>query len=215
VVLLVLAVPSGPWPGSFGVGLAQAPPFAQTAGNYLTLYYLRPLKMTHTYHFVTSRPGSPGAFFEVLLKDERGNDLKKVRFPDPEATFWVRHRQELLARGLADDQPVEPRNSEAIPAPHQKVQTVDIWDGTGEWSLIIRSVPEHLLPRDRPVMRPSSWSRLLARSYVRHLCRQSGAASGELIRHTREPILPAVLTSDDLPPASFTDLVSNFGEMSR
>jgi hypothetical protein len=214
VLMLVLAVPSGPW-GNFGNGPAQAPAFAQAAANYLTPYYLRYLKMTHTYHFQASRPAVPGVSFEVRLKDDQGQEIRTVRFPDPQANFWVRHRQDLLARGLADDLPVEPVNSEAIPAPNRPVQTVDIWDGVGEWRLAIRSVPEHLIPRDRPVMKPSPWSLLLARAYVRHLCREHGAASGELIRRTREALPPVLLNGDEMPPAAFAELVSNFGEIKR
>jgi hypothetical protein len=195
--------------------MAPPPAFARVLASFTTDRYLAPLKMTHNYHFVTNRPAVPGVFFEVQLRDEKGYPLKTVTFPQPEAPFIVRHRQLLLARGLADDQPVEPRTSEVIPAPNQKVQTVAIWDGVGEWSLVIRSVPEHLVPRDRPVMQPSSWSLVLARSYVRHLCRQHGATSGELIRHTREPLSPQLASSEDPPASAFAELVSNFGEMKR
>jgi hypothetical protein len=215
ILALALAVPSGPWPSNFGIADAQSPPFAQAVANFTTPSYLQPLKLTHTYHFVASRPAVTGVFFEVRLKDQKGAVVKTLRFPDKDANFWVRHRQQLLASNLILDIPVEPRTSEVIPAPNQRARTVDIWDGVAEWNLVIRSVPEHLLPRDRQVMRPSPWSTLLARSYVRHLCRQHGAASGELIRHTREPLAPGLLALDELPPAAFAELVSNFGEVSK
>jgi hypothetical protein len=213
--LLVLSAPSGPWTTSFGAGMAPPPAFARVLGTFTTDQYLAPLKMTHNYHFPSNRPAVPGVFFEVRLHDEKGYPLETVRFPQQDVPFAVRHRQLLLARGLADDLPVEARPSEAIPAPNQKVRTVDIWDGVGEWSLVIRSVPEHLVPRDRPVMQPSPWSLVLARSYVRHLCRQHGAASAELIRHTREPLSPQLANGDDPPASAFAELVSNFGEMKR
>src|SRR5438477_71835 len=83
------------------------------------------------------------------------------------------------------------------------VTMVDIWDGAGpgqDWQLVIKPTAQHLIPRERPVMRPSDFSRVLARSYIRHLCRQSGAASGEVIRISRDPITPVLLTTDDAPP---------------
>jgi hypothetical protein len=84
----------------------------------------------------------------------------------------------------------------------------------GPHRLRLKSVPQHLAPRDRSVFRPSEWSLLLARSYARHLCRAHGAASAEIVRHTREAIPPAVLFFDDAPPEAFEELVSTFGEVS-
>jgi len=213
--LYVLAAPSGPWPAGMGVNMAQGPQFAVVINNALTPYYLRPLKMTHNYHFLSNRPAYPGVKAEVRLKDSNGDVIKTVQLPDPKANFWVQHRQLLLVRALADDQPVEPPQSEPIPGVGMKTAKVDIWDGTGEWSLVIKSVPQHLVPRDRPVMRPSGWSRLLAHSYVRYLCRQTGAASGEVFRTTRDPIMPNLFSMEDTPPGTFGTLVSNFGEMPR
>ena len=75
-------------------------------------------------------------------------------------------------------------------------------------------MPEHLIPRDRPVFRPSEQSLLLARSYARYLCRTHGAATAELIRHTGEPITPAVMfTSGQPPAAAVNELISSFGEL--
>jgi hypothetical protein len=214
VGLLVLAAPSGPWPTSFGTSMALEPQFALTLGNPVTRHYLMPLKMSHNYHFATNRPGVPRAFFEVRLKDEAGKPIKTVRLPDARANFWVRHRQGLLAQWLADDRPVQARPGEAIAPPDQEVRRVEIWDTAPDRTLRLRAVPEHLVPRDRAVMRPSQWSLVLARSYVRYLCREHGAASGELIRHTREPVLPAVLFLDEPPADAFEELISNFGELS-
>jgi hypothetical protein len=95
------------------------------------------------------------------------------------------------------------------------VQTALIWDFDAERTLRLRAVPEHLVPRDRPVFRPSSWSLLLARSYVRHLCRVNGASTAELVRHSREPILPALIFMPEPPAATFDELVSSFGELPR
>jgi hypothetical protein len=211
---LVLAAPSGPWPTSFGTGTAMEPPFARAVSGLTTPYYLLPLKMAHTYHFPTDRPGVPAATFEVRLRDAQGKPLQTLPFPDPRANFWVRHRQGLLAQGLTDDQPVEPQGGETIPAPGRPVATVAIWDLAEGGGLRLRSVPEHLVPRDRPVFRPSPWSLLLVRAYARHLCRAHGAASAEVIRISREPVAPTALFADAVP-ADFETLVSNFGEFAR
>jgi hypothetical protein len=215
VLVAALAAPSGPWPTAFGSSMATEPQFARTIGNITTRHYLTPLEMGSNYHFTTNRPASTAVYFEVHLRDTAGNLLKTLRFPDDQANFWVRHRQRLLAQALTDDLPVEARGGEVIAAPQQQVRTVPIWDTDGEHGLRLRSVPEHLVPRDRPVFRPSGWSLLLARSYVRYLCRAHGAATGELVRHTREPILPAVLLMDEPPPGTFDELVSSFGETPR
>jgi hypothetical protein len=171
--------------------------------------------MTHNYHFASNRPGPPGVSFEVQLRDGAGRPLGTIRIPDQSANFWVRHRQGLLAQALADDRPVRPGGSEVLAAPGQPGPVVWVWVPAGDEMLRLRPVPEHLVPRDRPVFRPSEWSLLLARSYVRHLCRLYGAATGELVRHTREPVPPAVLSGDEPPADAFVELLSNFGELPR
>jgi hypothetical protein len=101
-----------------------------------------------------------------------------------------------------------------IPAPNRAVPTVRIWEIAGNGGLELRTVPEHLVPRDRPVFRASARSLLLARSYARYLCRINGAAKAEVIRHTQEPIPPAVMFMSNQPPAgAFNELTSNFGEL--
>jgi hypothetical protein len=215
VVVRIIAAPSGPWSTPFGNSLAEPPAFAQSISQRACQPYLALLKLDHSYHSPADRPESPAAYFEVRLRDPKGRLLRTVRVPDDAANFWVRHRQTLLAQALANDQPVTPRAGEVIAAPSQAVRTVAIWDLAGDRQLRLRPVPEHLIPRDRPVFRPSEWSLVLARSYVRYLCRVHGAASGELIRHTREPVLPAVLFLDEPSEAAFGELISNFGELPR
>jgi hypothetical protein len=215
VVLLVLAAPSGPWPTDYGRSFAVGPVFTLSAGESVTRHYLKPLKMTHNYHFAGNRPGRPDVTFEVTLADETGAAVKTLRFPDPKANFWVRHRQGLLARALADDQPVAPPAGEAIPAPNRAARTVTVWEVRGDGSLGLRAVPEHLLPRDRPVFRPSGRSLVLARSYLRHLCAEHGAASARLTRRSREAVLPATLYAAELPAEMFQELVADFGEVRR
>jgi hypothetical protein len=174
---------------------------------------LKFLKMTHNYHFATNRPGAAAAYLEVRLKDASGNEVATVKFPDDGANFWVRHRQSVLVSWFTDDVPVMPPQGEVVAAPHQQVPTVTIWDSTGPRRLRLRTVPEHLIPRDRPVYRPSEVSMLLARSYARYLCRLYGAASADVVRHSKEPIPPVVLFQDDTPAGAFDELVSDFGKL--
>jgi hypothetical protein len=215
VACLALAASSGPWPTAFGTSTATGPQFARDLSALTTPYYLAPLKLTHNYHFAGSRPTAPSVYVEARLKDAEGRPLGTVRLPDERANFWARHRQALLAQWLTDDQPVQPRMGEAIPAPNQAVPTIDIWDLAADRTLALRAVPEHLVPRERPVYRPSDWALLLARSYARHLCRRHGAASAELVRHTREPVLPAALFLPEPPADAFDELIANFGELPR
>ncbi len=241
--IYVLAAPSGPWPNGMGGTMPiQGPQFAVQTGNSSIpvrwgrlrldlgpLTYLRLLKMTHNYHYLTNRPGYPGVKAEVRLKDETGKVIKTVPLPDPKANFWVQHRQPLLVRGLAEDQMVDPPMNEIIPAAGHKAATVDIWDGPRKEEMasvprkpsmedmyvVIHPVEQHLISREGPVFRPSAFSRVLARSYVRYLCRETGAASGEVIRISRDPVMPMLLTMEETPPGAYRLLTSNFGETPR
>jgi hypothetical protein len=232
VGVVVLAAPSGPWPSMEGPSMAGPPQFAQTLltrNNFdpatrkikpekdpNLLGYLRLVRMPHHYHFSTNRPEQPGAYIEARLKDEAGQPITTLKFPDPNANFWVQHRQDILARALANDEPVQPPQSEIIAAPAQETRKVTIWEPAegGGRSLKLKTVPEHLVPRDRPVERPAEWAVLLAQSYARYLCRSHGAASVEIIRHTQFPIPPSVLFMEPQAGA-FDELASNFGEYSK
>src|SRR5262249_23767224 len=97
---------------------------------------------------------------------------------------------------------------------HQQVQTVPIWDLAGEQSLRLRRVPEHLIPRNRQVYGPTEWSLVLAHSYTRYLCRKHGAASAEIVRHSRESLPPTALLTGPPPPMDFTELVASYGDTS-
>lgn len=209
----VLAAPSGPWPTPSGGEMASPPQLAQSINRELSPDYLQPLKLTHNYHFPSNMPGRPGVWFEVRLWDKSGRELKTLRFPDTAASAALWRRHSVLAQALADDRPVEPPTGELVAAPGRKVPAVPIWDLASNGELRLKTVPGHLVPRDRPVYRPSDWSLVLARSYVRHLCREQGAAKGELIRHTREAIPPTVLFEKEVPPDAFRELISHFGEV--
>jgi hypothetical protein len=168
---------------------------------------------------------------EVLLRNSEGELIRTLKIPDPEANPWVRHRQELLVRSLAPDLPVDPPGQEMIAAPGKSVPTQTIWvlpeerfpgDNVAQpapgqtnqaTQLRLRELPQHLVPRDRSVMRPSKWSVVLTRSYARHLCREYGAASAEILRHTREPISPLILFEIE-PGATFDELVASYGKVS-
>lgn len=214
VGLIAVAAPSGPWPSMEGANMATPPQFAYSLQRALTAEYSKAVKLTHNYHFPSDRPALTGAWFEVRLKDKAGQEIAAVRLPDPKAGAWERYQQTLLARRLADDEPVAPPQGEVIPGPHRRVPDVQIWDIEENRKLKLKSVPMHLVPRDRPVFRPSEWSLLLANSYGRYLCRLHGAAKAEIVRHTEEPIPPAILF-EEIPAGAFGELVSNFGELPR
>jgi hypothetical protein len=209
----VLAAPSGPWPTPDGMSTAAPPVFAERLHDGLAADYVRSIHMTHNYRFPSNRPGGPAVYLDVRLRDRDGRPFATVRFPDEGANRWVRYRQSVFARGLADDQPVPPPQGEAVAPPGRQVRHVLIWDMAGPRSLRLSPVPEHLVPRDRPVFRPSDWSLVLARSYARYLCRTHGAASAEIVRHTRDPIPPAAGFLEQPPADAFDDLVANFGEL--
>jgi hypothetical protein len=205
-----LATPSGPWPGPEGMGMMPPPLFAQVMDEETARPYLRVLQLAQSH--ASSGPAVPGVFLEISLKDEGGQEQKLLRFPDPEANAAMRYRQELLARQLVPDQPLAPLPGEYVPAPGQPVRTVPIWDIESDGRLRLRETPEHLIPRNRPVFGPSAWSLLLVRSYARYLCRTQGAASVEVIRHSRDAIAAnAFLMDEPPPPAAFQDLVASYG----
>ena len=210
----VLAAQSGPWPTNLGPSMAEEPPqFARVINEPTAKHYLRPLHMANNYHFASNRNDFSVVKLEILLRDRDGSLIRTIRVPDQEANFWVRQRQTLLAQGLGDDQPVQPPPGESIPAPGQKVKTVIIWDSAdNDRTLRLKEVPEHLIPRDRPVYSPTEWSQVLARAYSRYLCRQYGAATAEVIRHSREPILPVFMFSPEARQGAFEELVCSFGE---
>lgn len=215
VIVHALAAPSGPWPSMEGMTMAEPPSFTQSLDEALVQGYLKPLKLTHNYHFWGNRPAAPGVYLEVRLKDGKGELLTSLRLPDSEANASIRYLQGLFVQGLVPDQPIAPPQGEAIPAPHQQVRTVPIWDTAGEQSLRLNRVPEHLIPRNRPVYGPTEWSLVLVHSYARYLCQEHGAASAEVVRHSRESIPPGIFLVGNPPPMTFTDLIASYGDFSR
>lgn len=223
VILHAMAAPSGPWPSLEGMNMADPPSFTQALDDPLVRSYLKPLKLTHNYHFASSRPTVPGVYLEAKLKDANGELLTTLRFPEANANAWVRYLQGLFAQGFVPDQPITPLPGEAIPAPGQQVRLVPIWDvanggsdskSAAAESLRLNRVPEHLIPRNRPVWGPTEWSLVLVHSYTRYLCRKHGAAKAEIIRHSRDSIPPTVLLMDSPDPRAFADLLADYGDIS-
>jgi hypothetical protein len=210
---LVLAASNGPWPTRFGESTGSGPFFAEKM-NGLFSVYLQPLRLTHNYHYPSDHPLISAVYFEAQLKNANGVVFKTVRVPDNSANFWLRHRQSLLALGLGQDIPYQAPRSEAIPAPGKKATEVTYWEGEAN-SLKLVQKEEHLVPKDRPVFRPSEWSLLLGRSYQRYLSRHYDAAAVELIRHSKEPVLPAFMFGQGAPPGTFDEMLSSFGEYNR
>jgi hypothetical protein len=213
-----LAAPSGPWPSQEGMGMADPPAFTVSVDGSLARDYLSPLKLTHNYHFAGNRPMIPGVYLEFRLRDAQGEPLATVRLPDSESdrespNSSVRYLQNLFVQGVVPDQPVAPFEGETVPAPNQQVKMVSIWDAGINDSLRLSQVPEHLVPRNRPVFGPTEWSLILVRSYTRFLCRKYGAASAEVVRYSRDVVSPNTLLVGPPPPAAFKDLVASYGEI--
>jgi hypothetical protein len=224
VVFLVLGAQSGPWPTPYGESNADGPYFAQKIGSFLSDNYLRHLRMTHNYHFVSNRTDEEYVAFDVILRDAKGVEIKKVSIPDPDANFWVRHRQKILARNLVPDVPVAPAGAEKLAAPGKKLQKIPFWEPVEEkkeglplpnqpstTKLVIRRELEHLIPRDRPVSKVSDWSMVVAEEYQRFLCEKYDAAKSDLIRYYRQPVLPEYLAIRQAPNA-FPEIISYFEE---
>lgn len=124
---LSLAAQSGPWPVFYGVDMSPGPQFAGTINNVVYPNYLRPLGLTHNYHFTTDRPALDGVRFEVKLRDENGTVIKTLKFPEANANFWVKHRQYLLAQCLANDVPTQQRGTDKVGPKGGATPKQDYW----------------------------------------------------------------------------------------
>jgi hypothetical protein len=219
VLANVLAAPSGPWPAPPPQGVYQAEPprlalaVAEPAGRW----YLGPLKLWSNYHFRSNSRLEFQASLEVRLEDEAGKPVKTVKFPDPRASRRLQHWQRLAATWLVPDEPVMRRPGEEIAAPGKKVPEVPVWGSPDNdpARLRLEYKPENLLPHDQPSMRPSEWSMIFIRSYVRYLCRTHGAARAEVVRHSRAAVPPQILFEREVPPAPDRDLESSYGRLPR
>jgi hypothetical protein len=213
---IVLAAPSGPWPSNFGSSPAPGPSFATVIEQVPMRFYIRPLHMANDYHFVTNVPSMPAVYFEARLKDEAGKVVQTLKYPDEKANFYVRHRQQLLAQALGTDLGVQPSQGGGLVLPQGKeFATVQIWEGSpGDPVMRLVKKSEVELPRDRPAIRPSDWSVLLAQAYGRYLCRQHGAASVEIVRRSRNAIMPDILfVPGSMPREVFDEQICSFGDI--
>ncbi len=191
--------------------MADPPTFAQIIYAFCQPY-LALLHLDHSGRFGTNQPGRTGVALEAKLYDAAGQPLTTLRIPSDSANPWVRDREASLVRLLAPDQMVEPPQGEHVAAPGQTIRQLEIWaPGDGPWSIKLEKVAEHLVPRDRQVFRPPDHALVLERAYARYLLRETGGASAELIRHTREGIPPADLAREMLPQ-QLDELTSNFGK---
>lgn len=219
---LVLAAPSGPWTTEMGgQQYFMAPQFAQSMNNLTSDSYLRPLRMTHNYHFLSNQLGHPTIELEVKLKDKNGKVFKELRLPNENASLPIRRRQESLVFWLAPDEPQMPPESEKAPGIGGEAAMREHWapaPGSNPMNpsplLMLTKTPEHLVPRNGPTFKPSDLAKLLIKSYARHLCRKYGAESAEIIRHTWMPVAPGVLMND-MPAEAFGNRIvhANFGEV--
>ncbi|MGF1578843.1 MAG: hypothetical protein ACFCD0_05725 [Gemmataceae bacterium] len=127
ILVVVLSAPSGLWPTAYGSDTAMGPQFAVEVSNITTQYYLRLLGMTHNYHFESNRVAVPEVYFEVRLRDQEGEEIKRVKFPEEDASLWIRHRQRLLAQRLSDDRPMQNPGAEKVAPRGQKTNTISVW----------------------------------------------------------------------------------------
>ena len=218
---VVLSAQSGPWwvPQLSRESPALGPKFIETVGNNAAAYYLEPLRLSQSYHFNSNRLGTTSViFFEAKLRDEQGKVIKTITYPDKENdNFWLAHRYSMLGLRIGNDQVFQPRGAEVLPAPGAKTTTVVIWDTSNPKFWKLKTELEHLVPKTTQVWQPSEASLLWAKAFQRYLLRENSAASVELIRHSRNPILPdyMYMKENELPPETFNELVCSFGEYRR
>jgi hypothetical protein len=127
LTMFALGARSGPWPAPYGQDYSPGPAFAEMTSNAIYPAYLQPLGLTHNYHFATDQAAIYGVQFEVVLRDEQGVEINRLVFPQSNANYWVRHRQHLLAQGLAQDMPTEQRTTEKVALKGADVPHEDYW----------------------------------------------------------------------------------------
>ena len=222
--LLALAAQSGPWPvpPPFPVreSMVDGPQFAaQITSKYTIPYYLRPLRMTHNYHFASNRTPHVAVYFEAHLKDEAGKETV-LKFPDDKAFWWVRHRQELLAQNLVQDQQRPPVGTQPV-APADKLPKFQVWMPVEQQpKLELKTVTDLDLKPAQPYDQPSAWMLLVADSFGRYLMREHKAVSVELVRCSRATVGPTMLMvleqkREEQLKDGFTEMKAYFGEKRR
>ncbi len=217
VALLAIGAPSGPWMHPrFGFVQADGPRFAAVVNNSFTYpLYLEPLRMSHNYHFESNRLQVPASYLEVHLKDELGK-VTMVKIPDDKANFWVRHRQAVLAKSLANDLPPMQRDPtpKLLPAGQEEVKDVEVWE-PGPNNIMTIALETRSDAQKKQSARPAPLSKVLAESYMRYLCKEHKAVSAELVRCTQPQPIPTWLFMPSIPPEDFAVLKHHFGEYRR
>jgi hypothetical protein len=154
---------------------------------------------------------------EFRLRDAAGEEVGTARLPDPNANFWVRHRQALLAWRLGDDRAVDLPRGEMIAAPNQQVQEREFWaevpNEPRRQRLAKQSVNQFNL--NQFYLRPSEVAVVCTHSYARYLCQAQGAEKVAVLRHHRNPIPPFVLSVDNVQAEAFEEFISDFGEFTK
>jgi hypothetical protein len=214
LLILVLAVSSGPWVSPFGPSTQEPPEFAHDISRFTNRNYLRPLQLSSNYHFESNKTEYDSVYFEAVLRDASDKVMETLRFPNDKANSAVWNKQVALAQSLGLDEPVQPPRGEVITPPGKSLPTVKVWDmPEGGGPLRLQEISITRIPRDRETYRPTDLSLQLARSYSRYLCRENKASSVELIRHSRRRLLPIfVKTEEGPPPDAFEEMVCSFGE---
>jgi hypothetical protein len=221
-IVRALNAQSGPWPTPLGENYFPPPTFASSLYNSVPGAYLKAVRLTHNNHFPTNQPtgranqpGGPAVSFEVRFHDREGKQVT-LTFPEAGTNPWVRHRQKLLASALGLDMPVAPPQLEAVAPPGKEAPSVVVWEMNPKKGNILelKRIEQHLLPRDRPVSRPSDLAMLFVKSYARYLCRTYDVDKVEIVRFHQNSIPPDFLTVD-VPPGEYDKVQSNFGELSR
>jgi hypothetical protein len=213
----VLAADSGPWPvGDEDMPEAPPPQFAYQAYKSLPGDYVKLLQLTNHYHFATDRTAHLGVYLEARLKDGEGNEIARVKYPQDDASFWLKHRQGLLVQKLTMDELVAVPTTERVAAPNRAVEMVTLWEEYENRKMRLKTVDRNsLIGSMRRPEQPSDLCMLYVKAYARYLCREHGAAKVEILRHHQEPIPPGALFDDNIPAGAFDEVISNFGEFPR
>ena len=95
-----------------------------------------------------------------------------------------------------------------------KTREIEYWEPAEPGTLRLKKEVKHKVPNER--FAPSEWSKVLSQSFMRYLCREHGMQSAELVRYSKEAIMPAILFLPDPPtPEMLPVLKSFFGEYRR
>jgi hypothetical protein len=199
--VFALSASSGPWPvpppfdQMTPVSFADGPMFATSVtGNFTIPYYLKPLWMTHNYHFQTNRPAEAAVYFEAHLKDAAGT-VTILKFPDDKAVWWVRHRQEVLAQALNQDRRKPPIGTQPVPQKDKQLPTYEVWlpVDRSPMEMKLKTVTDLDLDPMPSHLQPTGWTKAVSESYARHLMREHNAVSVELVRYSRPTVMPSTM----------------------